>query len=72
MVSGTGGRFHIFSDHHIRDQRDDQPVVLPGTLVARIDHQRSARAPVRRSWLDSAKCMSRNEVCCKDRMRKFA
>jgi len=38
MVSGTGGRFHIFSDHHIRDQRDDQPVVLPGTLVARIDH----------------------------------
>jgi hypothetical protein len=39
MVSGTGGRFHIFSDHHIRDQRDDQPVVLPGTLVARIGHQ---------------------------------
>jgi len=34
MVSGTGGRFYIFSDHRIRDQRNDQPVVLQGTLVA--------------------------------------
>jgi len=72
QYTGPGATSAVTTVAEARSQRDDQPVVLPGTLGARIDHQRSARAPVRRSWLDSAKCMSRNEVCCKDRVRKFA
>jgi len=72
QYTGPGATSAVTTVAEARDQRDDQPVVLQGTLVARIGHQCSARAPVRRSWLDSAKCMSRNEVCCKDRMRKFA